>query len=313
MSVQAEAYFETQTRLTAWTDELEFLGYILCELIDADGLSTRGYRCHQAVDLPAIVDIVRLQLEEPNGSLAKVMREDELKTLRRLMKKAKQIRNKMAHHTIQDEKRLKFLESTKRSLCDLLEYAIKMAALERGISQITWSPCHHICKAYTERNEPLIVTVPLNGGSLLSLRQRVLRDHDITQQKLIYRRPRNIATEESRQKQKDNYEAAVARRRQRQERHMAVQSSCLTEKLQKLEQRFNRSQELRSTQINVVKEHMRIEQEIFHRQRTEILQKGVLQPVSGKETLLTTVFLAISSPLWIPGVLIYYLYKRHYV
>ena len=96
MSVQAEAYFETQTRLTAWTDELEFLGYILCELIDADGLSTRGYRCHQAADLPAIVDIVRLQLKEPNGSLAKVMKEDELKTLRQLLTKAKQMGCRLA-------------------------------------------------------------------------------------------------------------------------------------------------------------------------------------------------------------------------
>ncbi|KAJ5259499.1 hypothetical protein N7478_012480 [Penicillium angulare] len=139
MSVQAEAYFETQTRLTAWTDELEFLGYILCELIDADGLRTRGYRCHQAADLPAIVDIVRLQLKEPNGSLARVMREDELKNLHQLMKKAKQIRNKMAHHSTQDKNGLKTLESTKRSLCDLLEYAIRLAALERGISQVCFT------------------------------------------------------------------------------------------------------------------------------------------------------------------------------
>lgn len=89
MSVQAEAYFETQTRLTAWTDELEFLGFILCELIDADGLSTRGYRCHQVADLLAIVDIVRLQLKEPNSSLTKVIREDKLKALCWLMTKAK--------------------------------------------------------------------------------------------------------------------------------------------------------------------------------------------------------------------------------
>ncbi|KAK5806922.1 hypothetical protein VI817_001180 [Penicillium citrinum] len=139
MSVQAEAYFETQTRLTAWTDELEFLGYILCELIDADGLSTRGYRCHQAADLPAIVDIVRLQLKEPNGSLAKIMKEDELKTLRQLLTKAKQIRNNMAHHTTQNENRLEVLENTKRNLCDLLEYAIKMTAMERGISQVCFT------------------------------------------------------------------------------------------------------------------------------------------------------------------------------
>lgn len=154
--------------------------------------------------------------------------------------------------------------------------------------------------------------VPLNEEPLLSLRQRVLRDHDITQSRLIQRHPKSIATEESRQKQKDDYEAAATRRRQRQERHMAVQSNHLTEKLQKLEQRFNRSQELRLAQINVLKEQMRTEQEIFHRQRTEIFQKGILQPFSGEEIFSITVFLAISSPLWMPGVVIYNLYNKYY-
>lgn len=157
--------------------------------------------------------------------------------------------------------------------------------------------------------------VPLNGEPLLHFRQRALQEHDKNHSKLIDRRPKSKATEESRQKQRDAYEAAVTRRRQRQERHLAVQSNHLTEKLQKLEQRFNRSRELRFAQINVVKEQMRTEQEIFHRQKTEILQKGLLQPVSDEEVfkLPMTVFLAISSPLWIPGVMIYYIYNKCHI
>ncbi|KAJ5216907.1 hypothetical protein N7468_009915 [Penicillium chermesinum] len=139
MSVHPEAYFGSQAQLTTWTDEIEFLGYILCELIDADGMSMRGYRCHQAVDLPAIVEIIRLHLKEPDGSLAKVMRDDEVKALRRLITKSKQIRNNMAHHTTQNEQKLRGLESTKQNLCDFLEYAIKLAASERGITQVCFT------------------------------------------------------------------------------------------------------------------------------------------------------------------------------
>lgn len=136
MQENPEAYFETQARLTTWTDELEFLGYILCEVIDADGLSSRGYRCHQAADLPAIVDIIRLQLKNPDGSLAKALREDEMRALRRLITKAKQIRNVMAHHITEDKHKLENLEGTKRALCDMLQKAIKAAAVDRGRSQV---------------------------------------------------------------------------------------------------------------------------------------------------------------------------------
>lgn len=42
----------------------------------------------------------------------------------------------MAYYTTRDENRLIVLKSTKRSLYDLLEYAIKLAVLERGIYQV---------------------------------------------------------------------------------------------------------------------------------------------------------------------------------
>ncbi|OKO89276.1 hypothetical protein PENSUB_13811 [Penicillium subrubescens] len=136
MSVRPETYFEIQAQLTTWTDELEFLGYILCELIDEDSLNTKGYRYHQAADLPATVEILRLQLKEPNGYLSKIMSEDELKLFRRLLRKAKDIRNLMAHHKIQNHERLKDLEDTKVKLSDMLEFAIKGAASDRGIYQV---------------------------------------------------------------------------------------------------------------------------------------------------------------------------------
>jgi hypothetical protein len=135
MAVCAVTYFETQARLTAWTDELEFLGYILCELIDEEALNTTGYRCHQAADLPAIIGILRPQLKEPDGYLANMMSEDEVKLFRRLLKKSKDIRNFMAHHNIRND-RWNDLENTKECLSDMLEFAIRGAASDRGIYQV---------------------------------------------------------------------------------------------------------------------------------------------------------------------------------
>jgi predicted glycoside hydrolase/deacetylase ChbG (UPF0249 family) len=128
-------YFDAQSRLTTWIDELEFLGYILCEFIDSEGLNTTGYPCHQAADLPAIIEILRRQSKE-SGSLTKMMNEDDLKLFRRSMTKAKYIRNLMAHHNIRDNNKLNELEKTKEELSDMLEFAIRGAASDRGIYQV---------------------------------------------------------------------------------------------------------------------------------------------------------------------------------
>lgn len=143
MSVSPVTYFETQARLSTWTDELEFLGYILCELIDEERLNTIGYRCHQAADLPAIISILRLQLKEPDGCLAKMMTEDELTVFRWLLEKSRDIRNLMAHHNILNDDILNDLEKTKERLGARLEFAIRGAASDRGIYQVCFDIDSH--------------------------------------------------------------------------------------------------------------------------------------------------------------------------
>ncbi|KAJ5541654.1 hypothetical protein N7494_006730 [Penicillium frequentans] len=304
------AYFEAQARLTTWTDELEYLGYILCELIDANSLDKTGYRCHQAADLPTLVGIIRLQLKEPDGSLVNLISEDELKIFRRLMSKAKEIRNSMAHHMTQNEHILNDLGNTKQALSDMLEYAIRSVASDRGIDQVAWCPYHHICKAYIEANKPPTVMVPLNGDSLLSIRETILRDHDSEQMRLLYKRPKRKATEEGRQKQKDDYEAALIRKQQRKERDITLRSSHLAEKRRRLEQRFKESQELGRAQKKDIDMRMIEEQKIFNRQRAEILKDGMLHSSPDPKPLIIAIFVTISSPFWIVGLAMYNLYTR---
>ncbi|KAJ5463681.1 hypothetical protein N7475_008625 [Penicillium sp. IBT 31633x] len=310
MSACSVTYFETQARLTTWTDELEFLGYILCELIDEERLNKIGFRCHQAVDLPAIVDILRFHLKKPDGCLAKMMSEDEIKVFRQLLKKSKNIRNLMAHHNIQDDNRLHDLKNTKEKMSDMLEFAIKVVASDRGIDQVTWSPYHHICKTYMEVKEPLIVTVPLNKEPLLSFRDQVLHDHELEQRPVLYQRSKRKATEEGRRKQKDDYATALIRKQKRKERDITMRLDHQSEKLDKLEQRFIKSQELGYARLYKIKTRMREEQELFHWQRAEILNNGMVHPTVEEKVLFITVFLAVSSPLWLTIIFICNLYTR---
>lgn len=106
MSECTAAYFDTQERLTTWNDELKFLGYILCEVINKQELDATGFRCHQAADLPAIIRILCLQSKKPNGTLTTIMADNELQIFRRLMRKVKEIRNLMAHHQIWNDDKL---------------------------------------------------------------------------------------------------------------------------------------------------------------------------------------------------------------
>ncbi|KAJ6108036.1 hypothetical protein N7523_009359 [Penicillium sp. IBT 18751x] len=214
-----------------------------------------------------------------------MMNEDDRKILRRLLRKSKDIRNAMAHHNIRTDARLHDLENVKERLSDMLEFAIRGAASDRGIYQVPWCPYYHICKTYVEKKGPLIVMVPLNEESLLSFRDRVFRDHNLEQKEVLYRRVKRKATEEGRQKQKDDYESALIRKQQRKERDIAMRSKHQFEKLGRIHQRFIYSQELGYTRLNKVKLWMKGEQEIFYRQRAEVLKDGIFHLTAEEELL----------------------------
>lgn len=150
--------------------------------------------------------------------------------------------------------------------------------------------------------------VPLNGESLLHFRDRVLSDRNLEQRQMIYQNPKRKATEEGRRKQKDDYEVAFIKKQQRKERHIAMQFNHQSEKLDSIERKIIKSQELGYARLNEIKERMREEQEQLYRQRAEILKSGVFH--STENLLLITIFLAITSPLWLMVVFIKNIYSR---
>lgn len=136
-SLSTRAYFDTHERLTTWNDELEFLGYILCEIVDPDEFSERGFQSHQAADLPAIVSMLRKASRQPDGKLTTYMNDDERKVFRQLLKTVRGIRNIVAHHQVPDEKHVDDLGLAKDMLCSRIESLIPRVASESGISQVS--------------------------------------------------------------------------------------------------------------------------------------------------------------------------------
>jgi hypothetical protein len=157
---------------------------------------------------------------------------------------------------------------------------------------------------------PSIVMVPLNDEPLLSFRDRVLRDHDLEQKRALYRRPKRKATEEGRQKQKDDYETALIRKQQRKERDIAMRSNHQSQKLDQITQRFIKAQELGYARLSKVKLRMREEQELFYRQRAEFLKDGIIHPTAEEKLMFITIVLAISSPLWLTVIFVHNIYSR---
>lgn len=151
--------------------------------------------------------------------------------------------------------------------------------------------------------------VPLNEEPLLSFRDRVLHDHDLEQKQVLHRRPKRKATEEGRQKQKDDYETALIRKQQRKERDIAMRSKHQSEKLGRINQRFVKSQQLGYARLNKIKVWMKGEQELFCQRRAEVLKEGIIHPTAEENLLLITIF-AISSPLWLTVIFIYNMYKK---
>lgn len=130
------AYFDTHEKLATWNDDLEFLGYILCEVIKPDEFNRRGFQCHQAIDFPAIVSILREESSQPDGKLKAFMNKNERKVFRKLLDTTRGIRNFVAHHQVPDETHVNKLQLAKEQLCSRIESLISKVASELAISQV---------------------------------------------------------------------------------------------------------------------------------------------------------------------------------
>lgn len=154
--------------------------------------------------------------------------------------------------------------------------------------------------------------VPLNQEPLLSFRARVIHDHECTQNRIEYQRPKRRPTDESRRKQREDFEIAVSRKIERKDRDFALRSKARSEKLYKIEQRFIKSQELGYNRLNKVKTWMKDEQELFQRQRAIILEDGPPYHGIDQNQWLILFLLSLCAPMWLVVVFIRNIYRKTY-
>lgn len=136
MSQQATSYLESHKLLSNWNNELEFLGYILSELVDPRGLEKRGFPCHQAADLPAIIDTLQHACSKPDASLRRVLGKKASRDFEDLLSRCKQIRNAMAHHQLLDNERMRSLQEVKVQLSGQFQFVIRQVASRFDIHQV---------------------------------------------------------------------------------------------------------------------------------------------------------------------------------
>ena len=149
------------------------------------------------------------------------------------------------------------------------------------------------------------MTISLNEESLLSCRERILRKQNLQQGQILYGRPKHKATEASRQKHREDREAALRRKSQRQERDIARRSQDQHDKLQRIQHRFIEWKEWECAQLTKIRGRMREEEDVLQRQRAEILKDNLLHLNIEEQIAPMLVLLAISSPIWLMGMLIY--------
>ncbi|RAH55401.1 hypothetical protein BO85DRAFT_499300 [Aspergillus piperis CBS 112811] len=303
MQQQPDVYLESHKQVLKWTKELEFLGYILSEIVDPDGLEERGYYCHQAADLPAIVDTLKRACSQPNSRLRGVLGKQAAKYFSNLLKKSKQIRNVMAHHLLLSHEKLLALGKTKEELDQIFQSVISRAASRYNIQQVTWYPDDTEFSGIPNRHTE---TIALGGEPPLYQRQRILAFEagpSNMPKKKKKKKQKEKATEESRVAQLIALEASLRRKLGKVQKEKAQIMEAKARKLQILEQTYRQRWQERMEKINRILLLTKHEERDLKVQRGKIFGEPFGANVS-TDALFILLLLALSSPLWLSGLVV---------
>ncbi|KAL2848302.1 hypothetical protein BJX68DRAFT_267744 [Aspergillus pseudodeflectus] len=308
----AASYIESHAQLSAWNDDLEFLGFILAELADPRGLEANGFPWHQAADLPALVDTLRVSCVAETGTLQTALGRQTSKKLRKWLQKAKEIRNDMAHHQTVDKGKLSALQGVRDELCKLLEAAIRTVARYREVREIAWCPYSSgpaLSESNTRGGNYRTETILLACGTepLLSQRHRMLANIDSTPQSARKTHRRKDSTDKTQQKKAiESLIEAQKRKLNRRQQIKAKEEEIKAQKLRVLDQEYERMRQLRLAQLDRLRSLWEHEEKIWKIRRSALLQETRVS-FSMDDTAVLAI-LALTSPLWLLCLLIRTLY-----
>ncbi|CRG85855.1 hypothetical protein PISL3812_02861 [Talaromyces islandicus] len=305
MAQEADGYIQSHELLSTWNDELEYLGYILAEIVDPHGLDQRGFVWHQAADLPAIDDILKQASKRPNSRLKAVLNKTQRKKLRHLMLNARRIRNMVAHHQTPCEKEMRDMHRRKDELSGLLQSAIGLVASKFDIDHVNWYADLNLHNQPTG-NPRQMARISLRDESLVSQRQEALaislnRSHSSTSHQ------RRKATEEGREQHRRTYIAAQRRKAEKALRNAVVMEEQTVRKLKEIDSRYYAKRQQRLDKINRTIQLMRDEEREWKHRRSQVKMPGICS----HDNILAAwflAFLAITSPFWLCCVFVHKLW-----
>lgn len=121
-------------QLCQWQDELEFLCFILCDIIEPDANPTR--KMNQTFDLLRFVKNIDKACEDPNGQLRELLQGHTNSNLKQCLGQMKQIRNLVAHHVPVSNYLMKKIQIRKGSAIATLEDIIRRGAERYHVNQV---------------------------------------------------------------------------------------------------------------------------------------------------------------------------------
>lgn len=139
MTCSTAAFYKSHNQLIQWQDELEYLCYILCELLCPYEIEKKGFKCHQAADLPNLIEIIRSCCDQTSHGLQGFLTYQEVGELKVALNEAKVVRNAAAHHVVLTRNVMRSKRGAVERAESKLELLIKSVAASRNIDQVTFS------------------------------------------------------------------------------------------------------------------------------------------------------------------------------
>jgi hypothetical protein len=127
-------FYACHDQLLRWQDELEFLCYLFCELVCPHELEKVGFQCHQAVDLPNFIKIIKSACTQVTHNSANARL--EVSKLQEALEETKVVRNAAAHHVLLQKKTMKAKKVVQTAIQEL-ERLVKSVAASRHVRYVS--------------------------------------------------------------------------------------------------------------------------------------------------------------------------------
>jgi hypothetical protein len=134
MACNVSEILHNHLQLCQWQDELEFLCFVLCDVIEPP--ENRKCQTNQIFDLLRFVEKIDKACEGPHGRIKELLPKHALSKLKCCLDQTRQIRNLVAHHVPVSNQVMKKKQAVTKSAIATLEDVIRKGAERYHVDQV---------------------------------------------------------------------------------------------------------------------------------------------------------------------------------